>query len=338
MRLDSHPLSSRLRCTRHDEVGSRGPAVDGLIVYRTVTLSPPKRVVSPLAISTASHSTVTVTARDPLSCFHIPIHAKTAFSVLSRSCCICSAIGRLTFTHNSGPTAYAPTATPSGTASQNLRTFANSRWVSPTIGPQVLEVPENESRCVSRRSAIFGASSCLIRFFAVSTRVARSSSRSRIAMTVSEFALEECRTGSRASLIWFLTQMYARFRPRQVGHRSGKTLRMCPCRYAAVQSSVVPVRPPARAPLLVGGPARRQPDQTQAADAMALTWRRTEKASGRGLDFRRRSTLEPNPSLTVQPPWNWQPRHDSAGWCGRIFREPATPPQIQTVLVGHVSH
>ena len=43
-------------------------------------------------------------------------------------------------------------------------------------------------------------------------------------------------------------------------------------------------------------------------------------------------------SLTVQPPWNWQPRHDSAGWCGRIFREPATPPQIQTVLVGHVSH
>ena len=27
-----------------------------------------------------------------------------------------------------------------------------------------------------------------------------------------------------------------------------------------------------------GGPARRQPDQTQAADAMALTWRRTEES------------------------------------------------------------
>ena len=117
--------------------------------------------------------------------------------------------------------------------------------------------------------------------------------------------------------------------------------RRCGCARAGTQRCSrlsLSRRPPARAPLLVGGPARRQPDQTQAADAMALTWRRTEKASGRGLDFRRRSTLEPNPSLTVQPPWNWQPRHDSAGWCGRIFREPATPPQIQTVLVGHVSH
>ena len=117
--------------------------------------------------------------------------------------------------------------------------------------------------------------------------------------------------------------------------------RRCGCARAGTQRCSrlsLSRRAPARAPLLVGGPARRQPDQTQAADAMALTWRRTEKASGRGLDFRRRSTLEPNPSLTVQPPWNWQPRHDSAGWCGRIFREPATPPQIQTVLVGHVSH
>ena len=81
--------------------------------------------------------------------------------------------------------------------------------------------------------------------------------------------------------------------------------RRCGCARAGTQRCSrlsLSRRPPARAPLLVGGPARRQPDQTQAADAMALTWRRTEKASGRGLDFRRRSTLEPNPSLTVQPP------------------------------------
>ena len=51
----------------------------------------------------------------------------------------------------------------------------------------------------------------------------------------------------------FLTQMYARFRPRQVGHRSGKTLRMCPCRYAAVQSSVAQPTAACAGPALGGG-------------------------------------------------------------------------------------
>ena len=146
---------------------------------------------------------------------------------------------------------------------------------------------------------------------------------------------------SSSSSIYFLGSSHKCMHDFAPGRSATAVGRRCGCARAGTQRCSrlsLSRRPPARAPLLVGGPARRQPDQTQAADAMALTWRRTEKASGRGLDFRRRSTLEPNPSLTVQPPWNWQPRHDSAGWCGRIFREPATPPQIQTVLVGHVSH
>ena len=38
------------------------------------------------------------------------------------------------------------------------------------------------------------------------------------------------RTHRALLLNWFLTRMYARFSSRQVGHRSGKTLRMCSCR------------------------------------------------------------------------------------------------------------
>ena len=57
----------------------------------------------------------------------------------------------------------------------------------------------------------------------------------------------------RGFFCWFLTQMYARFRPRQVGHRSGKTLRMCPCRYAAVQSSVAQPTAACAGPALGGG-------------------------------------------------------------------------------------
>ena len=137
---------------------------------------------------------------------------------------------------------------------------------------------------------------------------------------------------------WFLSQMYARFSLRQVGHRSGKTLRMCSCsiRSGAVVCRSVDGR--LRGPLSWWGPARRQPDQTQAADSMSLTWRRTVKAS------RTRPRLSPTfyagaePSLTVQPPWNWQPHHDSAVCCGRTFREPATPLQIRTVFFSHVSH
>ena len=139
-------------------------------------------------------------------------------------------------------------------------------------------------------------------------------------------------------VIWFLTQMYARFSLRQVGHRSGKTPRMCSCsiRSGAVVCRSVDGR--LRGPLSWWGPARRQPDQTQAADSMSLTWRRTVKAS------RTRPRLSPTfyagaePSLTVQPPWNWQPHHDSAVCCGRTFREPATPLQIRTVFFSHVSH
>ena len=134
-------------------------------------------------------------------------------------------------------------------------------------------------------------------------------------------------------LYGFLTQMYARFSLRQVGHRSGKTLRMCSC---SIRSGAVVCRSVGgrlRGPLSWWGPARRQPDQTQAADSMSLTWRRTVKAS------RTRPRLSPTfyagaePSLTVQPPWNWQPHHDSAVCCGRTFREPCnSSPDTDGVL------
>ena len=136
----------------------------------------------------------------------------------------------------------------------------------------------------------------------------------------------------------FLTQMYARFSPRRVRHRSGKTPRMCPCpvRSGAVVCRSVDGR--LRGPALGGGPARRQPDQTQAADSMALTWRRTVKASGTRPRLSPTFYARAEPSLTVQPPWSWQPRHDSAVCCGRTFREPATALQIRAVFFSHVSH
>ena len=138
--------------------------------------------------------------------------------------------------------------------------------------------------------------------------------------------------------VWFLTQMYARFSPRRVRHRSGKTPRMCPCpvRSGAVVCRSVDGR--LRGPALGGGPARRQPDQTQAADSMALTWRRTVKASGTRPRLSPTFYARAEPSLTVQPPWSWQPRHDSAVCCGRTFREPATALQIRAVFFSHVSH
>ena len=136
----------------------------------------------------------------------------------------------------------------------------------------------------------------------------------------------------------FLTQMYARFSPRRVRHRSGKTPRMCPCpvRSGAVVCRSVDGR--LRGPALGVGPARRQPDQTQAADSMALTWRRTVKASGTRPRLSPTFYARAEPSLTVQPPWSWQPRHDSAVCCGRTFREPATALQIRAVFFSHVSH
>ena len=117
--------------------------------------------------------------------------------------------------------------------------------------------------------------------------------------------------------------------------------RRCGCaraRYAAVQSSVAQLTAACAGPALGGGPARRQPDQTQAADSMALTWPRTVKASGTRPRLSPMFCAGAERSLTVQPPWNWQPRHDSGVCCGRTFREPATPLQIQTVFFSHVSH
>ena len=115
--------------------------------------------------------------------------------------------------------------------------------------------------------------------------------------------------------------------------------RRCGCaraRYAAVQSSVAQLTAACAGPALGGGPARRQPDQTQAADSMALTWPRTVKASGTRPRLSPMFCAGAERSLTVQPPWNWQPRHDSGVCCGRTFREPATPLQIQTVFFSHV--
>ncbi len=75
--------------------------------------------------------------------------------------------------------------------------------------------------------------------------------------------------------------MYARFGPGRSATAVGKRCGCARTRYAGVQSSVAQSTAACAGPALGGGPARRQADQTQAADSMALTWRRTVKASER---------------------------------------------------------
>ena len=125
------------------------------------------------------------------------------------------------------------------------------------------------------------------------------------------------------------------------GRSASAVGRRCGCaraRYAAVQSSVAQLTAACAGPALGGGPARRQPDQTQAADSMALTWRRTVKDSGTRPRLSPMFCAGAERSLTVQPPWNGQSVTIPGVWCGRTFREPATPLQIQTVFFSHVSH
>ena len=86
--------------------------------------------------------------------------------------------------------------------------------------------------------------------------------------------------------------------------------RRCGCaraRYAAVQSSVAQLTAACAGPALGGGPARRQPDQTQAADSMALTWPRTVKASGTRPRLSPMFCAGAERSLTVQPPGTGSP-------------------------------
>ena len=86
--------------------------------------------------------------------------------------------------------------------------------------------------------------------------------------------------------------------------------RRCGCaraRHAAVQSSVAQLTAACAGPALGGEPARRQPDKTQAADSMALTWRRTVKASRTWPRLSPKFCAGAERSLTVQPPWNWHP-------------------------------
>ena len=88
-----------------------------------------------------------------------------------------------------------------------------------------------------------------------------------------------------------------------------------------------------RGPALGGGPTRRQPARPQGAEALALTGRRTMKASG--TRPRLSKTFEsagPN-CRRLFSPFGVQagPSDHSAVCCGnRIFRGPATPLQIQT--------
>ena len=94
------------------------------------------------------------------------------------------------------------------------------------------------------------------------------------------------------------------------GRSASAVGRRCGCaraRYAAVQSSVAQLTAACAGPALGGGPARRQPDQTQAADSMALTWRRTVKDSGTRPRLSPMFCAGAERSLTVQPPWNGQP-------------------------------
>ena len=93
------------------------------------------------------------------------------------------------------------------------------------------------------------------------------------------------------------------------GRSASAVGRRCGCaraRYAAVQSSVAQLTAACAGPALGGGPARRQPDQTQAADTMALTWRRTVKDSGTRPRLSPMFCAGAERSLTVQPPWNGQ--------------------------------
>ena len=93
------------------------------------------------------------------------------------------------------------------------------------------------------------------------------------------------------------------------GRSASAVGRRCGCaraRYAAVQSSVAQLTAACAGPALGGGPARRQPDQTQAADSMALTWRRTVKDSGTRPRLSQMFCAGAERSLTVQPPWNGQ--------------------------------
>ena len=93
-----------------------------------------------------------------------------------------------------------------------------------------------------------------------------------------------------------------------------------------------------RGPCSWGGAARRQPVPPQGAEALALTGRRTMKTRGT------RPRLSPScyrwaePSLTVQPLGTGRPLAFPPSTVGRTFREPAVPPQIQTVFSSHVNH
>ena len=137
---------------------------------------------------------------------------------------------------------------------------------------------------------------------------------------------------------WFLAQMYARFSPQQVVHAVGRGCGCAGSRYSAVKSSVAQSTAACAGPAIGGGPARRQPAPPQGAEALALTGRRTMKARGTRPRLSTTFYRWAKPSLTVQPPWNRQAPCDSAVYCGRIFREPATPLQIQTVFSSHVSY
>ena len=125
------------------------------------------------------------------------------------------------------------------------------------------------------------------------------------------------------------------------GRSASAVGRRCGCaraRYAAVQSSVAQLTAACAGPALGGGPARRQPDQTQAADSMALTWRRTVKDSGNAASTFADVLRWSRTLADCSAPLERAVRHDSGVWCGRTFREPATPLQIQTVFFSHVSH
>ena len=89
---------------------------------------------------------------------------------------------------------------------------------------------------------------------------------------------------SNDGVVWFLTQMCARFSPQQVSHAVERGCGCARARESAVKSSIAQSTAACTGPAFGGGPARRQPVPPQGAEALAFTGQRTMNTVGGLLD------------------------------------------------------